>query len=80
MGHIGMTTMSASQSNSNRTRIFRHYIRAWEYMTAMCEITPRTWGDLLAQLETRMDDDDTEAEVFLNLPDNIRRLANGAVS
>jgi hypothetical protein len=35
---------------------------------------------VLAQIETFMDDDNTDAEVFLNLPDNIRRLANGAVS
>ena len=30
-----MTTMSASQSNSNRTHIFRHYIRAWEMGTGL---------------------------------------------
>jgi hypothetical protein len=57
-----------------------HYMRAWKYTDEMCAITPATWGDLLAQIEMFMEDDDTKAEVFLSLPDNIRRLANGAVS
>ena len=57
-----------------------HYMRAWNYTDEMCAITPKTWGDLLAQLETFMDDDDTEGEVFSRLLENIRRLANGAVS
>ena len=54
-----------------------HYSRAWKCTDEMCAITPKTWGDLLAQLEAFMDDDDTEGEVFSRLLENIRRLANG---
>ena len=35
MGHVGMTTMSASPSEPSRIHTFRHYIRAWEMGTGL---------------------------------------------